>query len=91
MFHTNARKPNCSVCKSILCKVSSNGSTLLSSTTVRIAEHILGQAWLPKCGSPVFEPRPCTFSRYVARSYFSTSFKKYMGCMPSDYVKKQRK
>ena len=63
MFHTNARKPNCSVSKSIICKVSNNGSTLLSSTIVKIAEHILGQAWLPKCGSPVFEPRPCTFSR----------------------------
>ena len=60
MFHTNARKPNCSVSKSIICKVSNNGSTLLSSTIVKIAEHILGQAWLPKCGSPVFEPRPCT-------------------------------
>jgi AraC-like DNA-binding protein len=28
---------------------------------------------------------------FASRSYFSTSFKKYMGCMPSDYVKKQRK
>ena len=28
---------------------------------------------------------------FSSRSYFSTSFKKYMGCMPSDYVKKQRK
>ena len=46
MFHTNARKPNCSVCKSILCKISNSGSTLLSSTTVRMDEHILGQAWL---------------------------------------------
>ena len=24
---------------------------------------------------------------FSSRSYFSTSFKKYMGCMPSDYVK----
>lgn len=28
---------------------------------------------------------------FASRSYFSTSFKKYMGCLPSDYVKKQRK
>ena len=26
---------------------------------------------------------------FSSPSYFSTSFKKHMGCMPSDYVKKQ--
>ena len=44
MFHTKARNPNCSVSLSILCKASNNGSTLVSSTTVIIAEHILGHA-----------------------------------------------
>ena len=41
MFHTKARNPNCSVSLSILCKASNKGSTLVSSTTVIMAEHIL--------------------------------------------------
>lgn len=44
MFHTKARNPNCSVSLSILCKASNKGSTLVSSTTVIMAEHILGHA-----------------------------------------------
>ncbi len=47
IFHTNARSPNCSVFLSMLCRISNNGSTRSSSTTVRMAEHMEGHAWLP--------------------------------------------
>lgn len=54
MFHTKARNPNCSVSLSILCKASNKGSTLVSSTTVIMAEHILGHAWRPLYNADIF-------------------------------------
>ena len=47
IFQTKARSPSWGVASSIWCSFSNSGSTLLSSTTVIMAEHMEGHACLP--------------------------------------------
>lgn len=64
-FHTNARSPSIGLSLSSFLRRRRRGSTCESSTTVNTALFIDGQACEPRCGSPVFVPRPPTCSTIV--------------------------
>ncbi len=65
MVQTKARRPSLGRSSSMALSLASTRGTWWSSTMEITAEAIDGQAWEPKWGSPVWEPRPCTCSQAV--------------------------
>ncbi len=65
MFQTNARRPRRGFSLSRWRRRASRGSTRSSSQMVITASFIAGQAWEPRCGSPVLVPHPPTVGNSV--------------------------
>ena len=77
MGHWKARRPSLGDSSSRAFRRDMMLAARSSSTMVMMAEFSLGQAWLPRCGSPLLLPRPLTMGqevkpRQLLRSSIST-------------------